>query len=85
MRLVKVNDIILNMDRVSVIEGSRADDKVYVYAYTDGSHCVKLGRCDSESDFQQFMNILYKELQDTFENEAIPYETEEDLDKLWGK
>lgn len=83
MRLVKINDIILNMDRISIIEGSRTGDKVYVYAYTDGSHCVKLGRCDSESDFQQFMDILYEELQDTFEGEVIPLEAEEELEELW--
>ena len=83
MRLVKINDIIINMDRISLIEGSRTGDKVYVYAYTDGSNCIKLGVCDNESDFQQFMEILYQELQDTFKGEVIPHMTEEDLDELW--
>ena len=88
MRLVKVNDIILNMDRISIIEGSRTGDKIYVYAYTDGSHCVKLGRCESESDYQRFMDILYEELQDKFEDEVISRKAkkglnEEELKELW--
>ena len=33
MRLVKINDIILNMDRIAVIKGKDiANDKVNVYA-----------------------------------------------------
>ena len=83
MRLIKINDIILNMDRVSVIEGSRTGDKVYVYAYTDGSNCIKLGRCDSESDFQLFMELLYQQFQDTFKDEVISYKIEEDSKELW--
>ena len=83
MRLVKINDIILNMDRVSVIEGTRTDDKVYVYAYADDSHCIKLGSCENESDFQLFMELLYQQFQDTFKDEVISHKTEKDSKELW--
>ena len=91
MRLVKVNDIILNMDRIAVIKGrNRSKDYgggVAVYAYVDSSNYVELGVCENEDDYEKFMSALYHGMQETFIDEVVPrddYIKEEDLDELWG-
>ena len=93
MRLVKINDIILNMDRILVVKG-RPRSKDYgggftVYAYLNGSNYVELGVCENEDDYKKFMAILYSQLQETFSNEVVPRDnensmSEEDLEELWG-
>ena len=91
MRLVKVNDIILNMDRIAVIKGRRRGESygggVAVYAYVDSSNYVELGVCENEDDYEKFMNALYHGVQEIFIGEVVPrddYIKEEDLDELWG-
>lgn len=91
MRLVKVNDIILNMDRIAVIKGRRRGESygggVAVYAYVDSSNYVELGVCENEDDYEKFMSALYHGVQEIFIGEVVPrddYIKEEDLDELWG-
>ena len=89
MRLVKVNDIILNMDRIAVIKGRTVSSDygggVAVYAYVDSSNYVELGRCESQEDYEKFMSALYRGFQETFIEEVIPRDEEPDLEELWGK
>ena len=94
MRLVKVNDIILNMDRIAVIKGRpRGKDYgggVSVYAYVDSSNYVELGVCETQENYEQFMRELYHGIQETFVDEVVPRddyteeEEEEELEELWG-
>ena len=91
MRLVKVNDIILNMDRIAVIRGrARSQDYgggVSVYAYVDSSNYVELGVCETQEDYEKFMSALYHGIQETFIEEVVPrddYTNEEELEELWG-
>ena len=91
MRLVKVNDIILNMDRIAVIKGrNRSQDYgggVSVYAYVDSSNYVELGVCETEDDYEKFMSALYHGVQEAFIGEVVPrddYTNEEELEELWG-
>ena len=88
MRLVKINDIVLNMDRIAVIKSRpRSRDYgggVYVYAYIDSSSYVELGVCETEEDYEKFMSALYHEVQETFEGEVVPIDDYiEDLEELW--
>lgn len=89
MRLVKVNDIILNMDRIAVIKGRTVSSDygggVAVYAYVDSSNYVELGRCETKEDYETFMSALYRGIQESFEEEVIPRDEEPDLEELWGK
>ena len=86
MRLVKINDIILNMDKIAVIRGrigsSEYGGGIAVYAYVNSSNYVELGRCETEEDYEEFMSALYKELEDSFVHEAIPMDEEPEL---WEK
>lgn len=91
MRLVKVNDIILNMDRIAVIKGRRRGESygggVGVYAYTDSSNYVELGVCETEEDYEKFMSALYYGVQEIFNDEVVPrddYIEKEELEELWG-
>ena len=93
MRLVKVNDIILNMDRIAVIKGkNRSKDYgggVSVYAYVDSSSYVELGVCETDEDYEEFMRELYHGIQKVFVDEVVPRNSEnsmseEDLEELWG-
>ena len=91
MRLVKVNDIILNMDRIAVIKGRTRGESygggVAVYAYVDSSNYVELGVCETEDDYEKFMSALYHGVQEIFIGEVVPrddYTNEEELEELWG-
>ena len=89
MRLVKVNDIILNMDRIAVVKGRpRSKDYgggVSVYAYVDSSNYVELGVCETQEDYEEFMKALYHGIQEIFVNEVVPRDDYTvDLDELWG-
>ena len=89
MRLVKVNDIILNMDRIAVIRGrNRSQDYgggVAVYAYVDSSNYVELGVCETEENYEKFMGALYHGIQETFIEKVVPRDEEPDLEELWEK
>ena len=89
MRLVKINDIILNMDRIAVIRGRTRGESygggVAVYAYVDSSNYVELGVCETEEDYEKFMSALYHGVQETFVGEVVPRDDyTEDLEELWG-
>ena len=84
MRLVKINDIILNMDNIAVIRGVKAGKDygggVEVYAYTAGQK-ICLGHCDSQEDYQQWIDAVYAEFGEHFLGEIIV--TEDDEEELW--
>lgn len=89
MRLIKVNDVILNMDRIAVIRGrNRSQDYgggVSVYAYLDSSNYVDLGVCETQEDYEKFMSALYYGIQEHFVDEVVPRDDYiGDLDELWG-
>ena len=81
MRLVKINDIILNMDNIAVIKGKDiADNEVSVYAYTVDQE-IWLGICDNREDYQQLINAVYEDFGDNFMGEIVY--TEDDEEELW--
>ena len=81
MRLVKINDIILNMDNIAVVKGKDADSgKVNVYAYTAGQE-IWLGICDNREDYQQWVDAVYTEFGEHFLCEMIS--VDDDEEELW--
>lgn len=84
MRLIKVNDIILNMDNIVVIKGSKLGEDysggVDVYAYSADQR-IYLGHCDSQEDYQQWIDALYEEFNDRFLNKVII--TNDEDEELW--
>jgi hypothetical protein len=81
MRLVKINDIILNMDNIAVIKGKEANNnKVNVYAYTADQE-IWLGICDSREDYQQWVDAVYTEFGEHFLGEIIAINDDEE--ELW--
>ena len=81
MRLVKINDIILNMDNVAVIKGKDTNDgEVSVYAYTVKQE-IWLGVCRSREEYQQLINTVYKKLGESFVGEIVY--TENNEKELW--
>ena len=86
MRLIKVNDVVLNMDRIAVIKGrKRSGGGISVYAYVDSSNYVDLGVCATDEDYEKFMSALYYGIQEHFVDEVVPRDDYTgDLDELWG-
>lgn len=85
MRLVKIDNVILNMDNVVMIKGYKMDNgKVEVYAYTqDTKHYV--GVCESNEGYNDFMEMFYQGMVKNWLGETYRYKTEdEDENKeLW--
>lgn len=84
MRLVKVDNVILNMDNVVMIKGHRqGNGQVEVYAYTqDTKHYV--GVCESTEDYNEFMDAFYQGMVKNWLGEAICKSKDEDEDEeLW--
>lgn len=77
MRLIKINDIILNMDNIAVI---KAEDRS-MYAFTTHEK-IYLGVCDSREDYQKLVNTVYKEFGDSFAGEIV-YTEDDDDEELW--
>lgn len=86
MRLVKINDVILNMDNIAVIRSSRVGKDygggVDVYAYSAGQK-ICLGHCDSQEDYQQWVDAVYGEFGEQFLGETIKSD-DDDGEELWG-
>ena len=82
MRLIKINDIILNMDNIAVIKGKYiANNKVNVYAYTVDQE-IWLDICDNREDYQQLINAVYEDFGDNFMGEIISVDDDE-KEELW--
>ena len=85
MRLVKIDNVILNLDNIVMIKGYKMDnDTVEVYAYTqDTKHYV--GVCESTEDYNDFMEAFYQGMVKNWCGETYRYKTEdEDENKeLW--
>lgn len=89
MRLVKIDNVILNMDNVVMLKGHRMDNgKVEVYAYTqDTRHYV--GVCDNVEDYNEFIGAFYKGMEKNWRGELCERKgkhknEDEDEDKeLW--
>lgn len=87
MRLVKINDIILNLDRIVVIKGEPSydiDDKlrcVIVRAYVESGNSILLGRCDTQEDYQKLVDTLYEEFSEQFIGDVII--DDDDEEELW--
>lgn len=85
MRLVKINNIILNMDNIAVIRGDRVGKDygggVNVYAYS-ASQKIGLGHCDSQEEYQRWINAVYTEFGEHFLGEIVVDDDEEE-EELW--
>ena len=85
MRLVKIDNVVLNLDNIVMIKGYKMDnDTVEVYAYTqDTKHYV--GVCESTEDYNDFMEAFYQGMVKNWCGETYRYKTEdEDENKeLW--
>ena len=85
MRLIKINDFVLNMDNIAVIRGSRIGNDygggVEVYAYSAGQKII-LGHCNSQEEYQQWIDAVYEEFGEHFLGEIIAT-SDEDEEELW--
>ena len=85
MRLIKINDMILNLDQIVVIKGEEcynlADEleHVKVRAYTESANSVVLGRCDDRESYGRWISALYDACGTAFPHEIIFDEDKE----LW--
>lgn len=84
MKLVKINDIIINMDKVKSIRGVNSYNEEkgnYVAVYVDDE---KLGTCDTREEYKEFIDGLYEELFHAFPHDVVRPEKDEDNDEeLW--
>lgn len=86
MRLVKVNDIILNMEHIVLIKGQDKYDiednymGVNVFAYTPYGKEIFLGRCENREDYKTLVESVYKDFGEYFAGEIV----EEEEEELWG-
>lgn len=84
MRLVKINDIILNMDNIAVIKGNRVGKDygggIDVYVYSAGQK-IGLGHCNSQEDYQKWVDAVYTEFGEHFLGETI--KSDDDEEELW--
>lgn len=79
MRLVKINDIILNMDRIAVIKGKDADGhRVNVYAYAEGQE-IWLGICENRETYQELIDGIYQNFGESFIGEIVYTKDDEEL------
>ncbi len=82
MRLVKINDIILNMDNIAIIKGKdTGNNKVNVYAYTADQE-IWLGICDNRENYRQWVDSVYAEFSEQFLCEIVSVDDDED-EELW--
>ena len=71
MRLVKINNVILNMDKITMIKGKESSDNVIkVYVYNSKGENF-LGTCENEERFQAFIDELYEGLSATFPHDVV--------------
>lgn len=84
MRLVKINDVILNMDNIAVIKGKdTGNSKVNVYVYT-ASQEIWLGICGSREEYRQLIREIYREFGESFMGEIVYTEDDDEEDEeLW--
>jgi hypothetical protein len=83
MRLVKINDVILNMDNIAVIRGKdTGNGKVNVYAYTAGQE-IWLGICEDREDYRQLISTVYREFGESFMGEIVYTEDDDEEEELW--
>ena len=83
MRLVKINDVILNMDNIAVIKGKdTGNNKVNVYVYT-ASQEIWLGICGSREEYRQLINAVYQDFGDSFMGEIVYTEDDDEEEELW--
>ena len=83
MRLVKINDIILNMDNIAIIKGKdTGNGKVNIYAYTAGQE-IWLGICKDREDYQQLISTVYREFGKSFMGEIVYTEDDDEEEELW--
>ena len=83
MRLVKIDNVILNMDNIVMLKGHRRDSsKVDVYAYTqDTKHFV--GVCESIEDYNDFMDTFYHGMEKNWCGEIGKSKDENEDKELW--
>ena len=83
MKLVKINDIILNMNNVVAIKGedSCSDDDVNVYAYTESDR-IFLGVCKSRQDYKELIDAVYANFGNAFAGEI--FDEDENEKELWS-
>ena len=84
MRLIKINDVILNMDNIAMIRGSKVGEDygggIDVYVYSAGQKFY-LGKCDSEEEYQQWVDMVYAGFSEQFLGETVTIDDEDR--ELW--
>lgn len=83
MRLVKINDIILNMNNVVAIKGEDrcSDNGISVYAYTTSDR-IFLGTCESRQDYKELIDAVYADFSNAFAGEI--FDENESERELWS-
>ena len=87
MRLIRFNDVIVNLDKIILIKGQdTSEGTVKVYAYIQSDYYY-IGECRNREDYQKFIGYVYSRLEDEFPNEVVPMyggNICEDDDELWS-
>ena len=85
MRLVKISDVIVNMDKVVMIKGkSTSSDTINVYIYTTDNQQIYLGECQNKSSYGEFVQELYEGLLSQFPDDVVSIYNNSCDDELWS-
>lgn len=85
MRLVKICNVLVNLDNVAMIRSMYNHEKPRVYAYTSGGEELFLGQCENMEDYKEFIDMLYDIAGESWPGETADEGIIDDEDKeLWG-
>lgn len=86
MRLIKFNDIIVNLDNIVMIKGFKGNgESIDVYLYPTNKERIYLGECKNENDYKEFSQVVYEGLLSQFPDEVISVDNIcKDDDELWS-
>lgn len=85
MRLIKICNVLVNLDNIAMIRTMYDYDKPRVYAYTSGGEEVFLGCCKDMEDYNEFVDMLYDIAGESWPGEIAKEDIVSDEDKeLWS-
>lgn len=85
MRLIKIDNIIMNLDNIVMIKGFKGDGGcIDVYIYPTNKERIYLGECENQNAYEQFNQALYKGLLSQFPDEVVSVNNICEDDELWS-
>ena len=68
MRLIKLNDVIVNLDKIKLIKGESSCGDKKVSIYIDN---IYIGQCKSVEDYRVWLQSLYEIIQSDYPAEVV--------------